>query len=97
MIENIEKIGIDFITYSRTVQTGPALLFSVIVTPTAGNVGVAKIYDGVNDSGILAMTISCPADQTLPIIFRCPLYLRDGIYVECTSNIRQITMQSQRC
>ena len=43
MLENIDKIGIDYITYSRVIQTWPALLFSVIVTPTAGNVGVAKI------------------------------------------------------
>ena len=97
VIENIDKIGIDYITYNRVVQAGPALLFSMIVTPTAGNVGVAKVYDGVNNTGILAMVVSCPADQTIPVIFQCPLFLRDGIYVECVSNIQIITMQSQRC
>ena len=97
MIENIEKIGVDYVDYDRVVQAGPALLFSLIVTPTAGAVGVAKVFDGVNESGQLAMTISGSTNMTLPIIYRYPLYLKNGIYICCVSNIELITVQSQRC
>ena len=97
MIEDIRKISVDYVTYNRIVQTGPALLFSLTASPDLGYSGIGWLLDGLTITSPKLLYLEIPQYTTLCLNYDTPLYFKNGIYACFFNGLQCMTLQTMKC
>ena len=82
----LEDIQTKLLTASGLITDRPAWVFSIIAEDYDSTTALITIYSGRSTGGEAKLALSAGYYSDGDIIFNMPVFFKDGIYVDFTSN-----------
>jgi hypothetical protein len=81
---------VDRMTADGLVCHSPSMLYSVIVSNSAGGASLAKVFDGESTSADQKMDIDMLSSTTFQYNFDPPVFMARGIYIVIGTNTSSV-------
>ena len=88
-----EDIKFEYFTKSSVVSKTPCFVVSIFACSGETTSKYLKLYNGVNNSATLLMTLYASKFDNIIVILEEPLYFDKGLYIEFETNIEAATIQ----
>lgn len=88
--------GWTWLTGDRLVVRGPCYLRKAKLTPDGSNAANATLYDGIDTRGDVIIVLRCGATGNDNVNWSVPVFLKQGLYADLSTNITGLHVQYKK-
>jgi len=92
-LERWRSVQLVQVAADRFVTNKPCFVFMAILVPTAAGASDAFIYDGVDATGDLRITLASITGDPAPEYYWPPQYFAKGLFIDVDTNVQVVRVR----